>query len=582
MKNFSTLCELIAFQDFSFANSQAFNFKEKGQLRSFSNQEFRQNIFYFACGLREIGLNKNKNLAICSYQNPIWLIADFGSILAGAVTVPIFHNISKENLFFEISDANVKFVFCDNLDFFESIKNLDLKIITYGFEVLGSNYFSFENLIQLGKKAADANKYSFEEMLKIAQPQDVATIIYTSGSTGTPKGVELTHLNLVSQVKSTSEFFTLTAQDVALSFLPLAHIFERMVMMFYISRGISVYFIDDVRNVGNALKEIRPTLLTTVPRVLEKVFIKIQNGTQTASGFKKLLGQKALKRALEKNPNSSKNILDKIFDVLVYKKFRIAMGGNIRMIICGGSSLSEVLECFYKNIGINLFCGYGMTETSPVIATNCHNNNKIGTVGKAFPQVELKIAQDSELLVRGPNLMRGYHNQPEKTAEIIQNGWLKTGDLAQIDEEGFVKIVGRKKELFKNANGKYVSPVPIEQKLMQNLPFLIGAIVIAEGKKFASAILFPEFEMLQKVKEQFNFVGSDEEFLQSEKLQNFVQKNLEEINKNLNHWEKLQKFYIARQPISIESGDITPSMKLKRAVLEDKFAAVIEGFYKEV
>ncbi|MBP7710692.1 MAG: long-chain fatty acid--CoA ligase [Rickettsiales bacterium] len=582
MKTFSTLSEIVAFQDFNFTNPQAFNFREKGQLRSFSNQEFRENIFHFACGLREIGLGKNDNLAICSYQNPIWLMADFGAILAGAVTVPIFHNISKENLLFEIADANVKFVFCDSLEFFESVKNLGLKIITYGFEASGSDHFTFESLIQLGKKAADAKKYNFEELLKIAQPQDIATIIYTSGSTGRPKGVELTHLNLVSQVQATAEFFTLTAKDVALSFLPLAHIFERMVMMFYISRGISVYFTDDVKNVGGALKETRPTLLTTVPRVLEKVFAKIESGTEAASGFKKFLGTKALKRALEKNPNSPKNIFDKIFDALVYKKFRVAMGGNIRMIICGGSALSEVLECFYKNIGIDLFCGYGMTETSPVIAANCYKGNKIGTVGKAFPQVELKIAQDGELLVRGPNLMRGYHNQPEKTAEIIENGWLKTGDLAKIDEEGFVKIVGRKKELFKNANGKYVSPVPIEQKLMQNLPFLIGAIVIAEGKKFTAAILFPEFEMLKKTKEQFEFVGSDEEFLQSEKLQNFVQKEIAEINQDLNHWEQVQKFHIARQPISIESGDITPSMKLKRNVLEAKFAEVVEVFYKEV
>jgi len=581
MKNFSTLSELIAFQDFNFSNPQAFNFKEKDQLRSFSNQEFQQNIFHFACGLREIGLSKNDSLAICSYQNPIWLIADFGAILAGAVTVPIFHNISKENLLFEISDANVKYVFCDSLEFFESVKDLDLKIITYGFEVSGSRHITFEDLIFLGKNAANAKKYNFEELLKVAQPQDIATIIYTSGSTGRPKGVELTHLNLVSQVKATAEFFTLTAKDVALSFLPLAHIFERMVMTFYISRGISVYFTDDVKNVGNALKEVRPTLLTTVPRVLEKVFTKIESGTESAVGFKKFLAQKALKRALEKNPNSPKNIFDKIFDVLVYKKFRIAMGGNIRMIICGGSALSEVLECFYRNIGINLFCGYGMTETSPVIAANCFKAQKIGTVGKAFPQVELKIAQDGEMLVRGPNLMHGYHNQPEKTAEIIENGWLKTGDLAILDEEGFVKIVGRKKELFKNANGKYVSPVPIEQKLTQSLPFLMGAIVIAEGRKFTSAILFPEFEMLKKTKEQFDFSATDEEFLQSEKLQNFVQQNLDEINETLNHWERVQKFHIARKPISIESGEITPSMKLKRNVLEKNFEEVVEGFYVE-
>ncbi len=581
MKNFSTLSELIGSQDANFKNPQAFNFKEKGQMRSFSNQEFRENIFHFACGLRELGLQKNDSFAIFSYQNPIWLIADFGAILAGATTVPIFHNISKENLLFEISDASVKYIFCDSLEFFETIKNqnLDLKIITYGFTK--ENSISFEDLILQGKKAAEEKKYDFESLQKIATPQDIATIIYTSGSTGRPKGVELTHLNLVSQVKATAEFFVLSQKDVALSFLPLAHIFERMVTMFYISRGVSIYFADDVKNVANSLKEICPTLITSVPRMLEKVFICIRNGVDSASGLKKCLGQKALKRALTKDPEAPLNFFDKIYDLIIFKKFRAALGGNVKMMICGGAALSSDLERFYKNIGINLFCGYGMTETSPVIAVNYDKAHKIGTVGKAFPNVELKIAADGELIVSGPNVMRGYRNQPEKTAKMIENGWLKTGDLASIDEEGFVKIIGRKKELFKNTNGKYVSPVPIEQKIMQSLGFLLGAIVIAEGKKFTSAILFPDFEMLKRTKEKFAFAGSDEEFLKSEALQKFVQNNVTKMNETLDHWEQVQKFHIALEQISIESGEITPSMKLKRNVLEAKFKEVIDGFYKE-
>lgn len=581
MKNFSTLSEFIAFQGANFKNPQAFNFKEKGQLRSFSNQDFQENIFHFACGLREIGLEKNQSLAIFSYQNPIWLIADFGAILAGATTVPIFHNISKENLLFELSDADVKYVFTDSLDFSETIKNqnLNLKIITYGF--VKENSITFEDLIALGKKAAAEKKYDFESLLKISSPQDLATIIYTSGSTGRPKGVELTHLNLVSQIQATKEFFPLSKEDVALSFLPLAHIFERMVAMFYISQGVTIHFADNIKNVATVLKETRPTLITSVPRVLEKVFIRIKCGLDSAGLVKRLIAKKAFQRALIKDVESPQNILDKIFDSLVYKKFRSVFGGNIKMIICGGAAISQDLEVFYKNIGIKLFCGYGLTETSPVIAANCQNAHKIGTVGKAFPKVELKIADDGELLVRGPNLMRGYRNCPEKTAETIENGWLKTGDLAEIDDEGFLKISGRKKELFKNSNGKYVRPVPIEQKLVQNLGFLLGAIVIAEGRKFTSAILFPDFDMLPKAKEKVNFVGSNSEFLQSEILQNFVQKNIEQMNEGLDHWEQIQKFHIALEPISVESGDVTPSMKLKRNVLEEKFKEVIAGFYLE-
>ncbi len=619
MKDFSTLAELVSFQASNFNNPRAFNFKEGGQLKSFSNQEFFTKIFHFACGLKEIGLQKNQTFALVSYQNPIWLIADLGAILAGATTVPIFQDISKENLLYEISDAQVGYVFTDNEEFLRVVENekLSLKVITYGLEgeverdhsaeqilkqvkddsnsksiphrypefvsgsITTSSKTTFEAIITLGQQAVEAKKYNLESLLQNIRPQDLATIIYTSGSTGRPKGVELTHQNLVSQIKATAEFFPLSKQDVALSFLPLAHIFERMVMMFYITEGITIYFADEVKNVGSLLREFQPTLMTSVPRMLEKVFVRIKDGIDSASFFKKLLGKKALKRALIKDSESPKNFCDKVFDRLVYKKFRLALGGKMEMMICGGAPLSQDLERFYQNIGVNLFCGYGMTEASPVLTANCKKYHRFGTVGKAFPSIELKISTDGELMGRGPNIMRGYHNQPQKTAEVIENGWLKTGDLAAIDADGFVKIVGRKKELFKTANGKYVSPVAIEQKLVQELGFLLGAIIVAEGKKFVSVLLFPDFEILKKFKEKFKFSGNDEEFFKLRALQDFVQKNIEIVNKRLDHWEQIQKFKIITDQISIESGDITPSMKLKRNVLEEKYAEVIEGFYRD-
>jgi long-chain acyl-CoA synthetase len=352
-----------------------------------------------------------------------------------------------------------------------------------------------------------------------------------------------------------------------------------MVMMFYISQGIEVHFADNVKNVGNILRKTSPTLMTTVPRVLEKVFAKIREGIDCSSFIKRKLGQKALKRALTKDVNSPNNFLDKLFDLLVYKKFRAALGGKMEMIICGGAALSNELQQFYRNINVTIFCGYGLTETSPVLAVNFPKNNKIGTVGKKFSSVFLKIAEDGELLAKGLNIMLGYHKQPQKTADSFVDGWFKTGDLAKIDNEGFVTIIGRKKELFKNANGKYVSPVPIEQKLLNDLGFLLGSIVIAEGRKFASALLFPDFDLLEKFKKKFDFVGSDEEFLKSENLQKFVEEKISKINKNLNHWEEIQKFHITTRPISIESGEITPSMKLKRNILEERDKEVIESFY---
>ncbi|MBM3579701.1 MAG: long-chain fatty acid--CoA ligase [Alphaproteobacteria bacterium] len=549
MKSLSTLLDLISFQAANFNNPRALNFKEGNAWVSFSNQEFQEKILHFACGLREIGLQKGEVFANNSYQNPIWLIADLGAILAGGITVPIFQNISPEHLRYEISDSKAKFIFNEKREV----------------EILESRkLISFEDLISLGAKAV--GKYEFK-----AEAGDLATIIYTSGSIGMPKGVELTHQNLISQIKGTAKIFPLEASDVALSFLPLAHIFERMVMLFYISQGISVYFADDVKNVGNLLREVRPTLMTAVPRVLEKTFAKIKDGVESANPVKKLLGRRAIIAALDKG--------SKAFDFLVYKKFRAALGGRMQMIICGGAALMPDLERFYNNIGVNLFCGYGLTEASPVIAANCPTAHKLTTVGKAFPGVEIKIAEDGELLARGANLMRGYHNQPEKTAATIKDGWLHTGDLASIDADGFVKITGRKKELFKTANGKYVSPVPLEQKLVQELGFLLGAIVIAEGRRFTSALLFPEFETLPKLKKEFSFTGSDQEFLTSEILQKFVQQKVDSINLKLDHWEQIQKFQIITESISIGSGEITPSMKLKRSLLEKKCEREIAEIY---
>lgn len=578
-KNFSNLAELLIYQGNNFNNNKALNFKEKNILKSFSNKDFLDKSFYFACGLKELGLEKNFTIANYSYQNPIWLIADLGSILAGAITVPIFHNISKENFLHEIKDAKIKYLFTDNSQIIEILEseNLSLKIISYGFS--NKNSISFEDLINLGFKAYEAGKYSLSNLVANINANDLVTIIYTSGSTSKPKGVEITHQNLISQIFDSKQYFPLYENDIVLSYLPLAHIFERMVMMYYISCGVSIYFVDDIKNVGVFLREFSPTLMTTVPRMLEKVYARINDGIDSANLFKKIIGSLALKRALTKNPQQKINLIDKIFDRIIYQKFRLALGGKMRMIICGGASLSNDLEKFYWNIGVNIYCGYGLTEASPVLATNCPSQYKIGTVGKAFPSVKLKLGDDGELLGSGLNIMQKYHNLENETKETIDNGWLKTGDLAEISDDGFVKIIGRKKELFKNAYGKYVRPIPIEQKLIQEIPFLQGSLVIAENKKFTSALLFPDFELVLKLQKKHNFIGSIEDFLNSEIIKKFVNKKINKINNILDHWEQLKKFHIILQPISIESGEITPSMKLKRNVLEKKFNDVIESIY---
>lgn len=585
MHNFFTLTGLVDFTNKHYHNPTAFNFKQDKKWVNISTQQFAQNVRALALALQKIGVKRNDGFGIASYQNPIWLMMDFASIASGAVSVPIFSNIAPQNLLFQIQDADVHFVFCDSLENLQILQNSGRKfkkIITHNFEFSGENIISFDELLNIGQEIDQKNPNLYQELTKEIKPEDLATIIYTSGSTGVPKGVEITHHNLVSQIRGATQFFHLHHQsDVALSFLPLAHIFERMVVCFYISTGISIYFADDIKNIGILMREVRPTLMTAVPRMLEKVFAKMKNKVDEASFIKRMIGNLAFTYAKNKIVSRKSLVVSRIFNFLVYKKLRQAMGGRLRMIICGGAALSLDLEKFYQNIGIDLYVGYGTTESSPVISANCHQHHKTGTVGMPFPRVEVKINPDKELLARGENIMRGYHNNPEKTQQTIdKNGWLATGDLAEIDDEGFIKIIGRKKEMFKTANGKYVSPVPIEQALLGSWQLLSAALIIAENRKFVSCLLFLDFEILEKYKKKVGLENlNDKDFLNSAFIKTRAEKLIKNVNQDLNHWEQIQKFSIITQPISITTGELTPSMKLRRSFVEEKFKDMIEELY---
>lgn len=596
---FATLTELIINQ-YHNKQKKLLNFKENNKWRSFSSEEFLENVVYFAYGLQELGFKKGDKLAIYSYQNPIWLIVDFAVMMIGGVSVSIFHNISKENLLYQLEHSETKFIFADNPENFANKNHFDKisclenelpknveKIIAYDFDLRNSN--SFSEIIEIGKKKSfelSAGKISnknfildLAKKLSNQNPQQLATLIYTSGSTGKPKAVELSHENLVSQIQDAKLFFELKKSDKILSFLPLAHVFERMVMMFYISCGVEIYFVDDVNNVGEFIKEIKPNLMTVVPRLLEKVFIKIKDKANNGSFLKRIIAKSALNHALKKDVGKF-SILSFIFDKLVYQKLRLALGGNIKMMICGGAALSQDLERFYHNIGVKIYCGYGLTEAAPVLSANCDKYYKFGSVGKAFNSVELKISDKGELLAKGKNIMIGYYKDSEKTKDTIIDGWLHTQDLATIDSQGFVFITGRVKELFKTANSKYVRPIPIEQDLVRNLGFLTGALVIAEARSFVSALLFADFDLLDQLKAKLKFTGSNQEFLSSEKLEKYVDRKITKINNNLDRGEQIFQFRIIKDEISIENGDITPSMKLKRSFLEQKYSNIIDEIYQ--
>lgn len=551
--------------------------KKEGVWQSFSKEDFLRDIRYLTLAFNDNNW-RDKQVAIAIAPSAHWIMLDYALMLCGAVSVSLFTNISSKNLLFEFLDANIHTAFIENATQKNLIHQVDKSIeVIYIDEVSG--YRCLNDLLRLGAEIDKANPALFDELLGRIEPDDLATIVYTSGTSGTPKGVELTHANLISQIHATEQNYHFDKEtDIAFSFLPLAHIFERMVMHFYLSQELTVYFADDVKNVGVLLKEVNPTVMTVVPRLLEKVFFKMKLKAMEGSFIKKALVSLAFHRGLTTDPYIPKGIIDKLLDAIVYKKLRLALGTRMRMMISGGAALPDALYNFYLNIGIPLYQGYGLTETSPVVAANTPEANKIGTVGKAFPHVDVMLSPQKELLVKGPNVMRGYHNNPDATDKAIdKEGWFHTGDLASIDKEGYVSITGRTKELLKTSTGEYVTAVYIEQKLTSN-GWFEHALVLGDGRPYVTALLFIEHEFLGRLATDMKTTAL--KALESDKFRIMTAKFIAKLNKKLNHWEKVRAYHIISDELSIEGGHLTPSMKLAKSHLMEEYAEEIERMYE--
>lgn len=532
-------------------------------------------VHALASAFNKRGVTQGTCVAIISDSSPFWLTVDYALQRLGAVSVPIFANISSENLTYELKDAKIQYVYIASQEKYDQLQSYldDMRLVLVkDIDASGKNIAHFRDFV------SEDTSYTKPDI----KPDDLATIIYTSGSTGMPKGVELSHKNFITQLNDTYVDFKFSPDLKALSFLPLAHIFERMVISFYLSSGISIFFADDVKNVANLLKEVKPDTMTVVPRLLDKIYTKMHINASEAKGPKWLIAKAAFYRADTKDPNSSSSFfLDALFAKLVYSKLLEALGGELKYLISGGAPLSMEVYRFFHNIGLPLYQGYGLTETSPVICVNTPSAHKVGTCGKPFSHVEVKLASDSELLVRGESVMLGYHNQPEKTKETIdEEGWLHTGDLASIDEEGYITILSRKKELFKTSTGKYVSAIAIEQKVTAN-KWIDYAVVIADNRPFVSALIFMDEVLLQSYAEEKGLGDSDYEALvKHPRIQKIVSKVIKKVNQDLNHWEKIQKFYIVSEHVSIETGVLTPSMKVSRNKVEQLYHNEIDNFYR--
>ena len=452
MKNSNIKTTNDLFDNFTnnYVNNTFLNYLHKGKYLNISVSTFRSNVLCLASNLKELGIKENDKVGIFATSSPFWLIFDFAIHQLGAISVPIFANISNKNLNFEINDANITYIFIDDESRLKDIKK-DLIVITHNFIIIKENYYDLNTLIKEENHLEGFQSYKADE-------EDIFSIIYTSGNTGTPKGVMLSHKNILSQINDISSLIYLKEHEIILSLLPLAHIFERTIMSFYLSHAVSVYFVDEITNTGNLLKIVRPTIMTAVPRLLDKIFNKIKLNISSKPLISRIIGLLAFSYAMKYDINKD-SFLFKLFDKLVYIKLREIFGSRLETLVSGGAPLNKSVCNFFNNIGINIYKGYGLSEFSHVISSNYPGSNKIGSCGKVLPSVEIKFL-DKEILARGPSVMKGYLNQKKLTKETIdQEGWLHTGDIGYLDEDKYLYVNSRKKEIYKTSTGQYVNTI---------------------------------------------------------------------------------------------------------------------------
>lgn len=583
-----SLPKLLEYAGENFQNQKAFSYKTSTGWKSLTTKQFYQGARSIALSLAEVGVGKGTKVGIIAHPSPYWMMVDFAITSLGAVAVPLFANISPENLELELSETEMKYLFIDNEDAYAAILPYQDKltwIYTFpGFVLRSEKSKELSQLENRGTEIESQNPRLWYNLMSEVKNNDPATIIYTSGSTGVPKGVIISHGNLISQIHGASICFPLNSQeDSCLSALPLAHVFERMVTQYYFCSGVSLYFVDDVKNVGVCLQEIRPTVMTIVPRLLEKVYAKVEDQILKGKGIKLALGKFALQRAKTKDHEAPPTLVDTLLKVLVFNKIKEKMGGHLRLVISGSAALSTELNRFFINAGVPLYEGYGCTETSPVISANFPGNRKIGTVGKPFPHVQVKFSETGEVLAKGPGVMLGYFNRLEATESAIDSeGWYHTGDKGEFVEGGYLQLKGRIKELFKTAGGKYVAPVPIEAALIACHPLIDMAMVIAEGRRYTACILVPNFEKIAEIKKALNLESmSHVEFLESSQLHEHLQEKINLVNGKLNQWEQIRNFTFLNNPLTVEGEELTPTMKIRRHIVEKKYKDKIESLFKE-
>ncbi|MBF9255229.1 long-chain fatty acid--CoA ligase [Pontibacter sp. 172403-2] len=586
--NISRTFDLLPYQLQNYPQPDCLAAKINGSWVKYSTQDVQDYANKVSLGLLKTGVGKNDKVAIISFNRPEWVLVDFGIQQIGAISVPMYPTITEEDYRYIFSDAAVKAIFVSDKSLYKKVaaatKGMDSVQAIYTFdEVDGAKHW--KEVLELSK---DENAQQLEPLKAAVQPDDILTIIYTSGTTGNPKGVMLTHNNLVSNVQGTMPYVPVNETHRALSFLPLCHVFERMLLYLYFRIGVSIYYAESIEKVADNLKEVKPHLFTTVPRLLEKIYDKIVATGMELTGAKRKLFFWALELGLKYDTQTDQgwwyNQQLALANKLIFSKWREALGGNVITIVSGGAALQPRLARVFWSANIRVMEGYGLTETSPVITVNRFEpeNNMIGTVGLPIDGVEVKIAEtDGEVLTRGPHVMKGYYNKPELTAEAIDaEGWFHTGDIGEMVEGKYLKITDRKKEMFKTSGGKYVAPQPIENKLKESV-VVEQAMVVGSGEKYAAALIVPSFVGLRDWAAHKGIAyTTDAEMLENPDVLEKYHREIIKTNEGLAQYETIKKFKLIPNMWTVESGELTPTLKVKRKVINANYKDVIESMYK--
>ena len=576
MTEISTLCDLI---DFGLTHNSGIvsSTKRKGTWTDTDVATFRERMDACAAGLYSLGIRKGDRVALHSENSTEWLIADQALLSLGAVSVPIYTTQPEGQILHIVRDAGVHGYIVSSQELYDRcpsgmMVNSDLKWVMGILGKYTDDMFTMEDLIERGKKQLSETPDLLNETRAAVSSDDLATICYTSGTTGQPKGVMLTHGNLTTNALALAERLPFDVPARVLSFLPLSHSLERVASTFYLSQSCPIYFIETTDELMEDMQHVRPAHMTTVPRLLEKVHAGIMTKAVAEKGIPGLIARWAFGRAERFDlENPSSGLQDKLADKLVYSKVRNTLfGGNLQALTSGGAALSTQVQAFINGLGIYCGQGYGLTETSPVITLYERKKLRPGSVGTAIRDVEVKIAEDGEILTKGPHIMRGYYNMPEETAETITNdGWLHTGDIGKLDKDGHLYITDRKKQLFKLSTGKYIAPVPIEVKLASD-PLVEHAVVIGPDFKFCAALIVVDAAYVE------NAYGSEPDV---KILNNAVQTVIDKVNEDLPPWEQVKKFHLILDPFTIDTGELTPTLKVRRKNVFAKYQKEIDGLY---